>query len=64
MVMWMGNSETMEHKTFRADPELLDEVSTMAEKYGMRDSQLLRLLVKNGVQRIERDGLDGFVIDD
>lgn len=57
----MGESD---HITFRAGDDLKSQLDDLAERYGMKRSQLLRLLLKNSVSDVEKHGLDEFVADD
>jgi len=47
-----------DHITFRAGSGLKERLDDLAEKYGMKRSQLLRLMLQDSVGTVERDGLD------
>ena len=53
-----------DHITFRAGTDLHEQLDRLSERYGMKRSQLIRLLLKNATDRVEANGLDAFVDQD
>lgn len=48
----------------RADDDLVERLDTIADRYEMDHSKMVRLLVQDGLRRVERSGLDAVVSDD
>ncbi|WP_135535352.1 hypothetical protein [Halostella pelagica] len=48
----------------RADRETVERVGTVCEKYDMKESQVIRLLIRHGLATVEEQGIDGLVDSD
>lgn len=48
----------------RADSDLVKRVDSIASRYEMDHSKLVRILVRSGLDKVEADGLDAVIRDD
>lgn len=54
----MGKNEYL---NARADADLVERIDAVSDRYEMDRSKLIRMLIRNGLDVVERDGIDALL---